>query len=423
MLFKERRAAALSYTAFSKKQLDVLSWWLPQRETSKFDGIICDGAVRSGKTLCMSVSFVTWAMYCTDGGSFAVCGKTIRSVKRNVATPLLNILRELGFEVREKLSANLFYVSSMGRTNTFYLFGGKDESSAALIQGMTLWGVLFDEAALMPRTFVEQALARCSKENAKLWFNCNPEYPQHWFCREWVMKTAEKNMYYLHFLMEDNPSLSTKVLKRYRTLYSGSFYDRFVLGKWCATDGLVYPFMSDESMAVDAPSGDAEEYVVSCDYGTVNPSSFGLWGLYDGVWYRLREYYYSSRREGSSRTDEEHYQGLKELIGGRKVARVIVDPSAASFIEVIRRHGEYNVVPAVNNVRDGIRKTFTALKEGRVKICRECGDALTEFGLYRWDSSGRDLPVKENDHAMDDIRYFVSSLEEEDEGIIAFAVI
>ena len=420
---KERTVTALSYTAFSKKQLDVLSWWLPQRETSKFDGIICDGAVRSGKTLCMSVSFVTWAMYCTDGGSFAVCGKTIRSVKRNVAAPLLAILRDLGFEVQEKLSSNLFRVSALGRTNTFYLFGGKDESSAALIQGMTLWGVLFDEAALMPRTFIEQALARCSKDNAKLWFNCNPEYPQHWFCREWVMKTAEKNMYYLHFLMEDNPSLSAKVLKRYRTLYSGSFYDRFVLGKWCATDGLVYPFMSDEAMAADAPAGDAEEYAVSCDYGTVNPSSFGLWGLYDGVWYRLREYYYSSRREGSSRTDEEHYQGLRELIGGRSVARVIVDPSAASFIEVIRRHGEYNVVPAVNSVRDGIRKTFTALKEGRVKICRECKDALTEFGLYRWDSSGRDLPVKENDHAMDDIRYFVSSLKEEDEGIIAFAVL
>ena len=400
----------------------MLSWWLPGRETSDYDGIICDGSVRSGKTLCMSVSFAAWAMSCTDGGSFAICGKTIRSVKRNVALPLLSILRELGFEVREKLSSNIFFFIVQGRTNTFYLFGGRDESSASLIQGMTLWGVLFDEAALMPRSFVEQALARCSKEKAKVWFNCNPEYPQHWFYQEWIKKTREKNVYYLHFLMEDNPSLSPKVLRRYKKLYSGSFYDRFVLGKWCATDGLVYPFMSDESMVCDTPEGEAEEYVVSCDYGTVNPASFGLWGLFDGTWYRLKEYYYSSRREGSSRTDEEHYIGLRQLIGDRKVKRVIVDPSAASFIEVIRRHGEYSVVPAVNNVRDGIRKTFTALKEGRVRICRGCNDSLTEFGLYRWDSSGRDLPVKENDHAMDDIRYFVSSLADDEDGVVAFAV-
>ncbi len=221
----------MSYKAFSKKQLDVLSWWSPKRRTSSYDGIICDGAVRSGKTLCMSVSFAAWAMFSFDNSCFAVCGKTIRSVRRNVVVPLLRILRELGFEVEEKLSSNIFYVSHGGRRNTFYLFGGKDESSAALIQGMTLCGVLFDEAALMPRSFVEQALARCSAENSKLWFNCNPEYPQHWFCREWVKKTEEKNIYYIHFLMEDNPSLSQKIIDRYKTLYSGSFYDRFVLGK------------------------------------------------------------------------------------------------------------------------------------------------------------------------------------------------
>ena len=221
----------MSFKAFSEKQLDVLSWWSPKRKTSSYDGIICDGAVRSGKTLCMSVSFISWAMFSFDGGSFAICGKTIRSVKRNVASPLLNILRELGFRVQEKLSSNIFIVYSGERKNTFYLFGGRDESSAALIQGITLCGVLFDEAALMPRSFVEQALARCSVEGSKLWFNCNPEYPQHWFCREWVKKTKEKNIYYLHFVMEDNPSLSKKMLERYKKLYSGSFYDRFVLGK------------------------------------------------------------------------------------------------------------------------------------------------------------------------------------------------
>lgn len=405
----------MSYRAFSKKQLDLLSWWSPNRKTSRFDGIICDGAVRSGKTLCMSVSFAAWAMFSFEGGCFAVCGKTIRSVRRNVAVPLLGILRELGFEVEERISSNLFYVSDGKRRNTFYLFGGRDESSASLIQGMTLCGVLFDEAALMPRSFVEQALARCSVDNSKLWFNCNPEYPQHWFCREWVKKTEEKNIYYLHFLMEDNPSLSKEMIDRYAKLYSGSFYERFVLGKWCAGEGLVYPFMSADELLYDCPEGEAEEYAVSCDYGTVNPSSFGLWGRYGDTWFRIDEYYYSSRREGSSRTDEEHYQGLCELIGERKISCIVVDPSAASFIEVIKRHGRYDVLPAKNNVIDGIRQVSTALKSGTIKICRCCTDSIREFGLYRWESSGRDLPVKENDHAMDDIRYFVTTILGRDE--------
>ena len=405
----------MSFYPFSEKQLDVLSWWSPRRESSRYDGIICDGAVRSGKTLCMSVSFVSWAMFSFDHGNFAICGKTIRSVKRNVAAPLIHVLRELGFTVEEKLSANIFRVISGNRENTFYLFGGKDEGSASLIQGMTLWGVMFDEAALMPRSFVEQALARCSKEHSKLWFNCNPEYPQHWFCREWVRKTKEKNLYYLHFLMDDNPSLSEKIRERYKTLYSGSFYDRFVLGKWCASEGLVYPFMSDEKMLYDRPQGEAEEYVISCDYGTVNPASFGLWGLYDGIWYRLEEYYYSSKREGMSRTDEEHYQGLCELAGGREIRKIVVDPSAASFIEVIRRHGKYAVTPAKNQVINGIRQTSTALKDGVIRICRNCEDAVREFGLYRWESDGKDSPLKENDHAMDDIRYFVATVLNEDE--------
>ena len=412
----------MSFCAFSEKQLKVLRWWTPRQKTASCDGIICDGAVRSGKTLCMSVSFVSWGMFAFANSSFALCGKTIRSVKRNVVQPLLGILRELGFEVQDTLSSNTFTVSAQGRTNRFFLFGGRDESSAALIQGMTLCGVMFDEAALMPRSFVEQALARCSVEGSKLWFNCNPEYPQHWFCREWVRKTKEKNLYYLHFLMDDNPSLSEKMRQRYRTLYSGTFYDRFVLGKWCANEGLVYPFMSEEAMLFDVPQGEAEEYVISCDYGTVNPASFGLWGRFGGTWYRLDEYYYSSRREGISRTDEEHYDGLCELVSEREISQVVVDPSAASFIEVIRRHGRFRVVPAVNQVLDGIRQTAAALKEGRLRICRCCSDAVREFGLYRWDSSGRDAPVKENDHAMDDIRYFTATvLNGEDDGLIAFA--
>lgn len=412
----------MMFKTFSEKQLKVLSWWCRGSPYSNMNAVICDGAVRSGKTVCMSISFALWSFYCFNNASFAVCSKTIRSAKRNVVTPLISIMRELGFEVRERYSENFVEFFTKSRRNRFYIFGGKDESSASLIQGMTLSGLLLDEVALMPRSFVEQALARCSVEGAKYWFNCNPEYPQHWFRQEWILKRKQKKALYIHFRMEDNPSLSEEILERYKSLYSGPFYRRFVEGEWIAAAGLVYPFMDDKAFC-DIPKEKAERYVISCDYGTVNPSSFGLWGLVDGVWYRVDEYYYNSRIQGLQRTDEEHYSGLCELAGERYIEKVIIDPSAASFIQTVRRHGRFTVQSADNRVIDGIRSVSTALRNGSVKICRNCTDSIREFGLYRWDDSGaKDCPIKENDHAMDDIRYFVTAVvTNEDDGVFAVA--
>lgn len=400
----------MNFKTFSKKQLCALGWWCQDSPYKDCDAIICDGAVRSGKTLCMSISFILWSLSAFNGRDFAICGKTVRGVRRNVVSPLLATLRELGFGVQEKLSANLIELEYGGVRNRYYLFGGRDESSAALIQGITLAGVLFDEVALMPRSFVEQAIARCSLNGSKFWFNCNPEHPGHWFYREWILKCKEKNALYLHFKMEDNPSLSKKMLERYKSLYSGAFYRRFVEGEWVAAQGAVYPFMTDE-MFCEVPWREFEDYAVSVDYGTVNPASFGLWGLLGGVWYRIDEYYFDSRKEGFQRTDEEHYRELERLCDGKKISAVTVDPSAASFIEVIRRHGKFSVIPARNNVLDGIRQCAAALKEKRIVICRNCADSVREFSLYRWnENSTNDVPIKENDHAMDDIRYFVTTI-------------
>lgn len=368
----------------------------------------------------MSISFVFWMFYRFKNSSFAICGKTIRSARRNIITPIIPVLKMLGFRVEEKLSRNMLIISYKGIENRIYVFGGKDESSASLIQGMTLSGVLFDEVALMPRSFVEQALARCSVEGSRFWFNCNPEYPAHWFYRNWIKQADKKNAFYLHFTMRDNPSLSDSTIKRYESLYSGSFYERFILGKWVAVSGAVYPFMKDSSFS-EVPEGPFDSYCVSIDYGTVNPASFGLWALKDEVWYRIDEVYFDSRREGFQKTDEEHYKTLLELIGKRRVNDITVDPSAASFIETIRRHGKFNVIPANNDVINGIRLTGTALKEGRIKICNNCIDSIREFSLYRWSESGVDVPIKENDHAMDDIRYFVTTILESKGSFNVFA--
>lgn len=394
---------------FSGKQMTVLTWWCSD-EGEKHEGIICDGAVRSGKTWSMGISFVIWASTTFSGHDFAFCGKTITSVKRNLVTPLLRSAAQWGFTAKECLSKNYIEIKMFGNVNRFYLFGGRDESSAALIQGMTLAGVLLDEAALMPRSFVEQAVARCSVSGSKLWFNCNPEHRLHWFKREWIDKAKDKRLLYIHFELADNPSLSREVIGRYGRLYTGAFYERFVLGRWVSTQGLVYPMFSEETHVTDKLPETFEKYAVSCDHGTVNPASFGLWGLSSGIWYRINEYYYDSRREGLQRTDEEHYAGLEKLCGERKIEYVVVDPSAASFIECIRRHGRFRVIPAKNDVLTGIRRVADVLSSGRIKIHRSCRDCIREFGLYRWqESAASDAPVKENDHAMDDVRYFVMS--------------
>ena len=276
----------------------------------------------------------------------------------------------------------------------------------------------------MPRSFVEQAVARCSPSGAKFWFNCNPENPLHWFYEEWIKKAKEKNCLHLHFLMEDNPSLSKEVIKRYESLYSGSFYERFVLGKWVAVDGLVYPEAANGDYTKAPPKGRGQKFYISCDYGTVNPMSMGLWSLFGSSWYRTREYYYSSKKEGKQKTDEEYYTELERLAGSLPVEAVIVDPSAASFIECIRRHGKFRVIRAKNDVACGLRRVHEAFKQVKIFISPECNAALREFSLYRWEEgSSKDTPKKENDHAMDDIRYFVSTAlaENEDDGFFAFA--
>ena len=399
----------MNFKPFSKKQLATLCWWGPDSPYRDMDAIICDGAVRSGKSLCMFVSFIVWAMTNFKNASFAVCGRTASSVRRNLIAPYLPVLSQLGYRCTLKLSGGNINVRMHGYENTFWIFGGKDEASQSLIQGMTLSGVMFDEVALMPRSFVEQALARCSVEGSKFWFNCNPSNPAHWFYNEWIKKADSKRALYLHFSMEENPSLSKEMLQRYENMYSGAFYEGFVKGRWVAADGLIYPMFGDSCMA-DCPQ-QCSGYYISCDYGTVNPTSMGLWGESGGVWYRTHEYYYSSKRSGAQKTDEEYYAELEKLADGRRINAVICDPSAASFIATIRKHGRFKVIPAKNDVLDGIRRVSDCLKSGRIKICRGCDDSVREFSLYCWDEgAAKDCPRKENDHAMDDIRYFVSTV-------------
>ena len=402
----------------------AMTWW-NRPKFQKFDGIICDGSIRSGKTVSMSVGFVLWAMTRFDGAVFAICGKTIESLRRNVIVQLPTWLEGI-VTIKERRNENKLLVTVNGRTNSFYLFGGRDESSYTLIQGITLAGVLFDEVALMPRSFVEQALARCSVEGSKFWFNCNPEGPGHWFYTEWVQKAAERHVLHLHFTMDDNLSLSASIKRRYEGMYSGVFYDRYIRGLWVVAEGLVYPIFSEKEHVAHAlpeccahPEKGQGEYYISVDYGTKNPFSAGLWCVSGGEATRIAEYYYDGRKSKRPRTDEEHYAALEKLARhevwdrGKRVVEaypiqcVVIDPSAASMIECIRRHGSFSVRAAKNDVIPGIGVTGSLLAAGKLKIHADCKDCIREFGVYSWDEKAKgDQVIKENDHAMDDIRYF-----------------
>lgn len=399
--------------SFSDKQRKILKFPYTQ-----YDALICDGAVRSGKTSIMSLSFFLWAMGNFNNCAFAFCGKSVGAVERNIITPLMGVqyLRD-NFQIRYNRSEHTIIARRGNKENRFYSFGGKDESSYTLIQGVTLAGVLLDEVALMPRSFVEQAMARCSVSGAKLWFNCNPENPRHWFRQEWILQAPKKNALHLHFLMDDNPSLDEKTRQRYKNMYSGVFYQRYILGQWVMSEGLIYD-MFDQTENTYQPGGEPigmksiSTRTIAIDYGTTNPMRFlDIWDD-DDVVRVVNEYNWDSRREHRQKTDKEYADDFMQFMGDSYCA-AIVDPSAASFIAELRSRGVY-VIPADNDVLDGIRKTATLIQQRKIQVCTMCETVLDEMGVYLWDEkasiNGKERPVKQNDHSMDALRYYVNYL-------------
>jgi PBSX family phage terminase large subunit len=379
----------------------------------------------------MGLSFVVWAMETFNGEHFGMAGKTIQSFERNVLTDLPMILRGRGYKTTYHHTDKLLTVSRGGTENYFWVFGGKDESSKDVIQGVTLAGVFCDEAALMPESFVNQITSRCSVAGSKLWLDCNPGGPAHWFKTEWIDKADTRRLCYLHFTMDDNLSLAEEIKESYRRMYTGVFYRRFIAGEWAVAEGVIYDMFdygkhvitsetligSDGKSLVDSR---ADKYI-SVDYGTQNAMVFLLWNrLKDGTAVCTKEYYWSGRTEGRQKTDSEYADDLEawlpheaDSLGNMRpveICGVIIDPSAASFIAELKRRG-IPVQGANNAVLDGIRLTSTLLNLGRIRVSAECIHTIDEFGMYAWDEKavrrGEDVPIKENDHTMDAVRYYV----------------
>lgn len=399
----------------SARQKKVMTWWCHKSPYANYDGIIADGAIRSGKTVSMGFSFAIWAMTTFNHEHFAICGKTVSSLRRNVIETLTKQLRARGYFVQQRRSENSIIISKGDVVNTFYLFGGKDESSQDLIQGVTLAGVLLDEVALMPESFVNQATARCSVAGSKWWFNCNPAGPFHWFRQKWILQHKKKKIVYLHFTMDDNLFLSERIKQRYRNQYSGVFYQRYILGLWVAAEGLVYDMFSYSRHILRKFVHTEGDYYVSSDFGTQNPTVFLLWRkeFNSERWICLKEYYYSGRDSMKQKTVSEYADDLEDMLDGIRPRYVIVDPSASPLIIELKKRG-LRVKQATNDVQDGISDVATLLHRNMLAFHSDCKYTISEFGEYFWDKKasdrGEDKPVKEKDHAMDAIRYFVRTM-------------
>ncbi len=423
------------FKPFSPKQKKVLTWWCDASPVKDMDGIIADGAIRSGKTLSMSLSYALWAMSTFNQQNLGMSGKTIGSFRRNVLFWLKLMLRSRGYKVADHRSDNMVEISKGDTVNFFYIFGGKDERSQDLIQGITLAGMFFDEVALMPESFVNQATGRCSVDGSKFWFNCNPDSPSHWFKENWIdkstgylgkkkveeirQKAAEENkpdglkeIIYLHFTMDDNLSLSEKVKARYRAMYSGVFYGRFIRGLWVIAEGLVYGMFDKEKNIFhgEYTYSSQSSYYIAIDYGTMNPFAVGLMELQNSGRVRmLREGHYSGREKGVTIDNEAYYKMIQEVAGDFPITSVVIDPSAAAMKATIRKYGEYTCTDGNNDVLNGIQEVTKYLNLGMLQIHESCEETRKEFGAYAWDEKavGEDRVIKEYDHHMDLIRYFI----------------
>ena len=363
---------------------------------------ILEGSVRSGKTWVSLVAWALWIAKMPKNKKYLMIGKTLTTLKRNCLEPLAELVGKENF---------WFSISSKRAVlfgHNIDLEGANDAQSENKIRGLTLQGAYADEITLFPEDFFTMLLSRLSEKGAKFFGSTNPDSPSHWLKKKYLDREEELSLYRMSFVIDDNTFLDPDYITSIKSEYTGVFYKRFILGLWVIAEGLVYQFDVDKHCTDEIP--EHGEYYLSIDYGTMNPFSCGLWCVNGDRAVRIKEYYYSGRETSIQKTDEEYADEVDKLTEGYSISRVVVDPSAASFIAVLKKRG-YSVLKAKNDVIDGIRVTSRMLEKGNIKIHSSCKDAINEFGLYSWnDKASTDEVIKENDHALDEIRYFSNTI-------------
>lgn len=386
---------------FTPKQKELMQLW-QHGELARLN--LLEGSVSSGKTWVSLIMWAFWVATMPADNLYMMCAKSLTTLKRNC---LLLLQEQVG---RSNFTFSLASKEGYLFGRRILLEGANDARSESKIRGLSLQGAYCDELTQLPEDFFAMLLSRLRMPGAKLIATTNPDNPMHWLKTNYIDRQDELDLLDVVFTIDDNTELDPEYVRSIKKEYTGVFYERFILGKWVAAEGLVYPMFSEEEHVIDEIPWQAIQrgrWYVSIDYGTVNPCAMELWTIYNGVAYLVQESYYDSRQPGHiQRTDEEHYAELERLIGDRKIDKIVIDPSAASFKATIRKHGKFSVWDAQNDVINGIRFTATALKSGRIKIHSSCVDCIREFQSYMWDSEAtEDAVIKENDHSADSVRY------------------
>ena len=370
--------------------------------------MLADGAIRSGKTVVMILSFLRWSQTVFSDQDFILAGVTTGALTRNVLAPMFQMLETLGLPWEHRRSAGVVQIG----TNRYHLFGADKDNAQDKLQGMTAAGAFADEAALFPRSFVEQMIGRCSVAGSRIFLNCNPNGAYHYIKTDFIDRADEIGLYRLHFTMEDNLTLSPEIRESYARAFTGVFYRQYILGEWVSAEGAVYPMWDREENTYEEKDPRMYEGMrryCAVDYGTVNPCVF-LDVRDDGkTFWIMKEYYWNSAVRRRQKTDAEYADDLAAFLDHDRNTQVIVDPSAASFKAELRKRG-YRVLDAKNEVREGIATTAVCIGNRRVRVERNrCPSLLGEVHSYVWDEKarqkGEERPVKVHDHAMDAVRY------------------
>ncbi|GGO63168.1 PBSX family phage terminase large subunit [Nonomuraea cavernae] len=383
------------------------------------------GSVRSGKTIASLLRFLIFVAQAPRGGHLVVVGKTSDTIARNVFEPLMDpsltgpVARRI-FYTRGAVTANI-----LGRR--VEIISANDVRSESRLRGLTCAGAYVDEATLIPEAFWDQLLARCSVPGSKIFCTTNPDAPNHWLRKRFLLRAHELDLKWWHFTLDDNPSLDPIYVANLKDEYTGLWYRRYVLGEWCMAEGAIFDMWDPDRHIVDELPLMERWLGVGIDYGTVNPFSALLAGVstpdVDGQRriYLASEWRWDSRLERRQLTDAEYSAKITEWLDnvpdtygpgtrGLRPDWIIVDPSAASFVTQLHHDG---LLPQLgdNAVLDGIRTVSNLIAGDLLRVHRSCHGWLGEVGSYSWDDRkaerGDDAPVKVDDHSVDAGRYIL----------------
>ena len=410
---KQKRPAKFNFKPFSVQQRKLMHWWRPGLTSAANDFVVADGAIRSGKTIACIIGFLTWSQEMFSGESFILAGKTMGALKKNVIRPMLQILEAWGWPydyIRSGTDARIEIGS-----NTYYLYGANTEAAQDALQGLTAAGAYLDEAALFPRSFVDQAVGRCSVEGAKIWMNCNPAGPHHYIREEYILKAREKKVYHLHFAMTDNLTLSRGVLERYRRLWPhGSvFYKRFILGRWVAADGLIYQQFADNVNEYLITEKWLKEHeivyaVIGVDFGgTKSAHSFTLTGFTRG--YRqvvVLDEYYCRKRLNPKQLQDDFVDFVKRAQARYKVYEAYCDSAEQTLISgletaCVQNHVNIDIRNALKGpINDRIAFYNSLIAQHRWKVMKHCRNIISAFEESVYDDTKKNMDVRLDDGEM-----------------------